>query len=152
MTKSPLFPSFPLIGQPDNAGTDLQLSQRTDLDLLVIYDSELPFLERVLAAAGYNEPASQLHLLRWTPEDGGLDLARIIRRLRVNKVMIFGQDAKAMGLHFIVAPYFPLTVAGVTYLMAAPVKTISDAKAKGDNGPAGALWRGVKAGFLRQKE
>lgn len=149
MTNSPLFPSFPLIGQPDNAGTDLQLSERTDLDLLVIYDAELPFLERVLAAAGYTEPASQLHLLRWTTNDGGLDLARIVRRLQVNKVMVFGQQAKAMGLHFEVAPYFPVTVAGVTYLLAPSVKSIAEAKATGDNGPAGALWRGVKAGFMR---
>jgi len=131
MTKSPLFPSFSLIGQPDN---------------------ELPFLERVLAAAGYQEPASQLHLLRWTADEGGLDLARIVRRLQINKVMIFGQEAKAMGLHFVVAPYFPVEVAGVTYLLAPSVKSIADAKAKGDNGPAGALWRGIKSGFMRDPQ
>ncbi|MEM6771301.1 MAG: hypothetical protein AAF597_12030, partial [Bacteroidota bacterium] len=61
-----IFPDITLIDHPDNAATELQLSQRTDLKLLVIYEGELPFLERVLAAAGYDAPAHQLHLLRWT--------------------------------------------------------------------------------------
>lgn len=146
----PIFPSFPLIGQPDNAGVDLQLSERTDLDLLVVYDTELPFLERVLGAAGYDEPAHQIHLLRWTGQDGGLDLARIVRRLQISKVILFGQDQAALGLHFVVAPYFPVTVGNVTYMICPSVKSIADAKTNGDNGPAGSLWRGVKAGFLRE--
>lgn len=144
-----IFPSFPLIAQPDDAGVDLQLSDRTDLDLLVIYDAELPFLERVLGAAGYDAPAHQLHLLRWTAEDGGLHLAGIIRRRRVKKVLLFGQDPAGLGLHFVVAPYFPVTVAGVAYMLCPSVQTIADAKANGDNGPAGNLWRGVKAAFLK---
>jgi hypothetical protein len=144
-----IFPDITLIEQPDNAATELQLSQRTDLDLLVVYDSELPFLERVLAAAGYNEPAHQLHLLRWTSEDGGLRLASIIRSLQVKQVMMFGQDLQQLGLHFTVAPYFPVSLAGVTYLIAPPVKDIAEAKASGNNGPAGNLWRAIKANFLR---
>lgn len=145
-----MFPSFPLINIPDNDGTDLQLSDRTDLDLLIVYEGELPFLERVLGAAGYKEPAHELHLLRWTATDGGLDLARIVRRLHVNKVIIFGQDVKALGLHFEVAPYFPVAVSGVTYMVCPAVGVIAKAKADGDNGPAGNLWRGVKAAFMRE--
>ena len=144
-----LFPSFPLIGQPGNDGIDLQLSERTDLDLLVVYDAELPFLERILAAAGYDQPTHQLHLLRWTAEDGPLDLARIQRGLQLSKIILFGQDLPALGLHFRVAPYFPVTLAGVTYLTAPPLATIAAAKAKGDNGPAGNLWRAIQAEFLR---
>ena len=144
-----MFPDFSLLNIPDNDGTDLQLSDRTDLDLLVVYEGELPFLERVLGAAGYKEPASQLHLLRWTAAEGGLDLARLVRRLHVDKVILFGQDLKALGLHFEVAPYFPFPVSGVTYMICPPVKTIAEAKAGGDNGPAGQLWRGVKAAFMR---
>lgn len=147
-----IFPDITLIGQPDNAATELQLSQRTDLDLLVIYDAELPFLERVLAAAGYDAPAHQLHLLRWTADDGGLNLASIIRNLQVKQVMIFGQSLKALGLHFTVAPYFPVSVAGITYLIAPSAAAISAAKAKGDNGPAGNLWRAIKGSFLRPQE
>ena len=145
-----IFPDIPLIAQPDNAGVDLQLTDRQDLDLLVVYDAELPFLERVLGAAGYKEPAHELHLLRWTAADGGLQLARIVRRLKVSRVMVFGQDAAALGLHFMVAPYFPVGLGGVTYMLCPSVKSIADAKAAGDNGPAGALWRGVKAGFMKQ--
>lgn len=144
-----IFPSFTLIGQPDIAGTDLQLTERTDLDLLVVYDAELPFLERVLAAAGYDEPAHQLHLLRWTPADGDLDLARIVRKFGVKQVMIFGQPPKSLGLHFVVSPFFPVEVAGVTYLIAPSAKSIADAKAAGNNAAAGNLWRAIKAAFLR---
>lgn len=140
-----IFPNIPLIGQPDNAATEGQLSQRTDLELLVVFDGELPFLERVLKAAGYDEPANQIHLLRWTADDGGLDMARITRQLNIKKVMLFGQDLKALGLHFNVAPYFPVSLAGCSYLVSQSVKVISDAKAAGDNKPAGLLWRSVQA-------
>lgn len=144
-----IFPDITLIEQPDNAATELQLSQRTDLDLLVVYDAELPFLEKVLAAAGYDEPAHQLHLLRWTDDDGGLNLASIVRQLKVKQVMVFGQNLKALGLHFTVALYFPVDIAGATYLIAPSVKSIAEAKASGNNGPAGNLWRAIKVSFLR---
>ncbi len=148
----PLFPDITLIAQPDNAATELQISTRTDLPLLVVYDSELPFLEKVLAAAGYKEPAHQLHLLRWTADDGGLQLAQIVRGLKVSQVMLFGQHLRDLGLHFTVAPYFPVDVAQVTYLVAPSVKHIADAKAAGNNGPAGSLWRAIKARFMRQDQ
>lgn len=147
-----VFPDITLISQPDNAATALQLSERTDLPLLVVYDGELPFLERVLAAAGYDEPAHQLHLLRWTTDDEDLQLAQIVRRLRVKRVMLFGQDLRALGLHFTVAPYFPVDVARVTYLVAPSAQLIAEAKAAGNNGPAGNLWRAIKARFLRQEQ
>lgn len=144
-----LFPDISLIAQPEDDALDLQLSPRTDLDLLVVYDSERPFLERVLAAAGYDAPTHQLHLLRWTADDGGLLLAQAIRRLSIKKVILFGQSLPDCGLHFNVAPYFPVTVAGVVYLVVPSVKSIAEAKAQGDNGPAGALWRAIKQQFLR---
>ena len=146
------FPAVDLIGVPDNATALAQLppAPRAGVDLLVVYDGEYPFLERVLNAAGYDDPAVQTYLLAWSPADGGVDLARLLRRFGVTRVLLFGQQRRALGLHFSVADYFAVTVAGVTYLCCPAVAEIAAAKAAGDNGPAGLLWRAVKEGFLRR--
>ena len=148
----PLFPDIDLIGQPEYGEALRQLSPNAvaGVDLLVVYDGELDFLTRVLNAAGFDEPALQLHLLHWSPAAGGLDLAGLTRHLAIKRVLLFGQDLQELGLHFHVADYFPVQVAGVTYLKTPPVSTIASAKANGDNGPAAALWRGVKANFMRE--
>lgn len=147
-----LFPNIDLIGQPEYAAALRQLAPHAvaGVDLLIIYDTDLDFLSRVLNAAGYDEPALQLHLLQWSPTDGSIDLAGLIRHLKVKRVVLFGQEAKSLGLHFQVADYFPVEVAGCTYLLCPSVAAIADAKAKGNNGPAGALWKAVKASFMRQ--
>jgi hypothetical protein len=146
-----LFPNIDLIGQPDYADALRQLSPNAvaGVDTLVIYDADLAFLSRVLNAAGYDDPALQLHLLHWSEEQGGIDLAGLVRHLKIKKVMLFGQSSKGCGLHFNVADYFPVEVAGCTYLVCPSVETIATAKANGDNGPAGALWRAVKASFMK---
>lgn len=148
------FPSFSLIGQPDYAAALRKLPPEAvaGVDTLIIYDADYDFLARVLGAAGYDDPKLQLHLLEWSPTEGGIDLAGLLRRLAIRRVMLFGQDAAALGLHFQVADYFPVAVAGVTYLRAPSVTLIAEAKARGDNGPAGGLWRGVKAAFMRPTE
>lgn len=147
-----IFPDIDLIGQPDYQDALAKLSPEAvvGVDTLVVYDADYDFLERVLNAAGYDDPSLQLQLLEWSPAAGSLDLAGLLRRLRIKRVLLFGQDAAALGLHFTVAEYFPVAVAGVTYLVAPSVETISAAKASGNNGPAGSLWRGVKAAFMRE--
>jgi len=147
----PIFPDIDLIGQPEYHEALRQLSPNAvaGVDMLVVYDTDLEFLSRVLNAAGFDEPELQLQLLEWSPEKGGLDLTGLIRHLKIKRVLLFGQEQKALGLHFNVADYFAVEVAGVTYLKTPSVGEIAAAKANGDNGPAGALWRGVKAGFMK---
>jgi len=145
-----LYPDLRLINQPDNTSALAALDLDAGHNLLVLYDGELPFLERVLKAAGYDQPAKQLHLVEWTDNKKGLDLAAILRQLGIQRVMLFGQDLVNLGLHFSVAPYFPVTVAGTTYLISESVAAIAAAKAAGNNAPAGALWRGIQTGFLRE--
>lgn len=118
--------------------------------MLVVYDSNFDFLARVLGAAGFDDPKLQLHLLEWSPTNGPLDFVRLIRHLKIKRVLLFGQDMESLGLHFQVANYFPVEVSGVSYMTNPSVAVIAEAKAKGDNGPAGALWRGVKAEFMRE--
>ncbi|TXF90058.1 hypothetical protein FUA23_07400 [Neolewinella aurantiaca] len=146
-----IFPDIELIGQPGYAEAIRQLSPNAvdGVDLLIVYDSDYDFLERVLAAAGYDDPKLQLHLLEWSPAAGPLDLTGLIRHLKIKRVLLFGQDMKSLGLHFQVADYFPVEVGGVNYMRNPSAATISEAKNKGDNGPAGALWRGVKASFMK---
>ncbi|MCP9236590.1 hypothetical protein [Lewinella sp. JB7] len=141
---------FTLVGQPDTEGAVAKLGPARDLDLLVVYYGELArraFLGRILGAAGYTEPGSQLHLLEW-PADRELDLAGLVRRLGVTKVVLFGYDLQRLGLHFSVANYFPLTVGDVTYLIADSLEFIEQTKDDGDNRAAGALWTAIKAHFV----
>lgn len=146
-----LFPNIDLVGQPDYAAPLRQLPPAAvaGVDTLIVYDTDLDFLSRVLNAAGYDDPALQLHLLKWSPEQGGVDLAGLVRHLKIQKVILFGQQTKDLGLHFNVADYFPVEVSGCTYLVCPSVEIIATAKANGNNGPAAALWRAVKAGFMK---
>ncbi|CAH0999494.1 hypothetical protein LEM8419_00794 [Neolewinella maritima] len=142
---------FTLIDQADTAGALEKLGPARDLDVLVLYYGELArraFLGKILGAAGYTDPGTQLHLLEW-PADQDLDLSTLVRSLNVNKVMLFGYTLPRLGLHLEVANYFPLTVAGTTYLIADSLDFIEDAKAGGDNRAAGALWTAVKGAFLK---
>jgi hypothetical protein len=149
----PIFPDIDLIGQPnyDDALRQLSPNAVEGVDMLVIYDSDIEFLNKVLGAAGFDEPKLQLQLLEWTAASGPLDLTGLIRHLNIKRVLLFGQDRKALGLHFEVADYFPVQVAGVTYMKNPSAAEIATAKANGNNGPAGALWRGVKGRFMREE-
>ena len=84
----PLFPDIDLIGQPEYKEALRQLSPNavTGVDMLVIYDTDLDFLTRVLNAAGFDEPKLQLHLLQWSPAEGGVDLTGLIRHLNIKRV------------------------------------------------------------------
>ncbi|WP_420461214.1 hypothetical protein [Neolewinella sp.] len=142
---------FNLIGQPEVGPALEKLGPARGLELLVVYHGELSrraFLSRILAAAGYDAPGEQLHLLEW-PADQDLDLTGLVRALGVTKVMLFGYELAGLGLHFEVANYFPLEVGGVTYLIADSLEYIEEAKAGGDNRAAGALWNGMKERFAR---
>ena len=141
---------FTLIRQPEVVRALDQLGPARDLPLLVLYHGELArraFLQRILGAAGYRDPGNQLHLLEW-PADQPLDLSGLARHLRASKVILFGYDPARLGLHFRVANYFPVTVAGVTYLHADSLEYIEQTKADGDNRPAAALWNAVREAYL----
>ena len=149
-----LFPVVNLIQMPDNAAFPAEeLRAEPEKKLLVIYDGDLPFVVRVLAAAGYDDPKAQLHLIRRQPEDAEqLDLATLAERLDIDKVILFGQQPSDLGLHFIVQPYYPIEVAGRTYMICQAIREIAAAKSAGNNQPAAALWAGMKQGFLRPSE
>lgn len=141
--------SFTLIDQPTYDEALKLLSPARDRKLLVLYHGELArreFLSRILAAAGYDEPGTQLHLLEW-PADGALDLMGLIRGLEASRVVLFGYELPQLGMHFEVANYLPIRVAGVDFLVADSLAYIEDAKNGGDNRPAGALWNAIKDDF-----
>ncbi|NJC26752.1 hypothetical protein [Neolewinella antarctica] len=143
-----------LIQQPDNAALAEYVSEPSpDKKLLVVYDAELPFLERVLAAAGYDDPPRQLHLVRAEKTDEfGIDLSVLAGRLEVDQIMLFGQDLSALGIHFSVVANLPVEIAGRTYLIGESLSHIAGEKEAGNNTPAAALWRGVKGAFLRKTD
>ncbi|WP_116106673.1 hypothetical protein [Lewinella sp. IMCC34191] len=143
---------FRLIGQPEYRQALQQLSPERQLDLLVVYHGELArraFLGRILAAAGYRDPGTQLHLLEW-PASDDLDLTGLIRELKVTKVILFGYTTDRLGLHIDVANYFPVSLAGVTYLLADGLEYIEQTKDAGDNRAAGALWKAIQQDFKNQ--
>lgn len=146
-----VFPSFRLIGQPDWRSLPGDLVSSPQKEMLILYGGNRSFLERIFGAAGYDQPGEQLHLLEWTPEAGGLDLAGIARRLSVKKIILFGQDLPSLGHHFLLTDYFPAEIAGRSYLTAPPLATIKEAKEAGDNRPAAALWKAIQNGFLREQ-
>ena len=148
-----LFPSLQLTQLPDNAAlAEHELSPDPGKSLLVIYESDLPFLSKVLAAAGYKDVDNDLHILRHEADDPSLDLSALLRRLGVDKVMLFGQELSALGLHFHIAHYAPLTIGAATYMVCPGLAEIAAAKQAGNKTPSVNLWRGVQAAFLKKVE
>ncbi|MTB52851.1 hypothetical protein [Lewinella sp. W8] len=144
------FLNFQLIGQPDRDPHTATLIPDPAKDTLIVYRGELPFLQRILAAAGYDNPAEQLHLLSWPDPEQSLDLADLTRHLLVSKVILFGQNLPALGLHFQLTDYFPAEIAGKRFLKAPALTEIKSAKEAGNNVPAGSLWKAIQNGFLRE--
>ena len=146
-----LFPAFDLIRQPDTGpATEVSTASVKESCPLVVYDGEWQFLERVLNAAGYTDPAAELHLLEWTEDNGPLDLSALALKLGTDRILLFGQDLTALGLHFRIARYAPVTIGGRTYLVADSAVRIAAAKSAGDSGPSRLLWNSMKAAFLKE--
>lgn len=141
-----------LIAQPDNSLLAEQVVEpHPEKRLVVIYDSNLPFLERVLGAAGYKNPTDELHLIRHERGDEPFDLASLLGRLQVSEVICFGQELASLGLHFQIAEYATVRIADRLFMICGSVEKISSEKEKGNNQPAAALWKGIKAGFMKEK-
>ena len=144
-----LFPTLRIIRQPDNDEVRRQLSKAGGGgNLLILYDGDLPFLERVLLAAGYPTPREDCYLLQRDPDAASLSLTELLTDLGVSRALLFGQDLPALGLHFRMAKYVPLTIGTTTYMTCDPVAAISAAKDGGDNKPSRALWGGIQAAFV----
>ncbi|OAV42614.1 hypothetical protein [Lewinella sp. 4G2] len=146
-----LFPRIDLITLPTIENTSVgDLQANPEKRVLIVYDEGLDFIQRVLAAAGYDQPGEQIHFLQAAKDDeDGLDLSGLIHRLEVNKICLFGQDLPKLGLHFSVSPYFPLKLAGRTYMTCPSAATIAADKERGDNKSSRALWGGIKQAFAR---
>ena len=146
-----VFPALNIILQPNNTEVGEQLgSESGDKNTLIIYDTDISFLERVLAAAGYTAPADELHLLRREPDSQALDLTTLLRELNVDRVLLFGQELHKLGLHFTIAKYAPLKIGGYTFMVCDPVADIAAAKELGNNTPSRALWNGIKLAYLKR--
>lgn len=149
---------FDLIAQP--ASPDVGYPDAPEApEILVIHDSpeHRPFLDRVLAAAGYDDPDSQVYALHRPPAAGPFHLHDLIAKTGVRKIILFGQDLPDLGLHFDVRGYhrsFPnngyvaATISGVRYLIETSLVTIAEANAAGDKSHARRLWNGLRAGLL----
>ena len=148
-----LFPTLTITAQPDNAFlAEHELVPDPEKKLLVVYESDLPFLQRVLTAAGYKDPNADLHLLRREASDPDLDLATLVRGLGVGQVILFGQELNSLGLHFVIARYAPVEIAGTRYMVCPGVGEVAGAKKRGDKRPSLDLWRGLQAGFLKTSD
>lgn len=145
------FFDFDLIRLPDPADT-------TPLDKsgpLLLYpggeaaEERVAFLENVLRAAGYSDPAREVNFIA-CPSGAALDLATLLLRQskKTERIIIFGIEPRTLGLHFQLAAYHPVRVNDRTYLLADDPLTIRDEKTGGKTQKAAALWRAVKAAFL----
>ena len=143
-----LFPTLRIIRQPHNDEARQQLDRAGGSgNLLVLYDGDLPFLERVLLAAGYSAPREDCYLLQRDTDAAPLSLTDLSTHLGVSRVILFGQKLPDLGLHFQVAKYVLVVVGATTYMICDSVADISAAKDAGDNKPSRALWGGIQAAF-----
>jgi len=142
------FFDFDLIRQP----TPPDLTPQENKQLLVIYqegEERQTFLNNILKAAGYHQPSEQLHLLPLQKQNTEMDLSKAIRLLNLQQVIIFGVQPATLGLHFQLANYVPVQVNHIWYLLADDLAIIQSEKAAGKPQKAGALWKAIKARFMR---
>lgn len=146
------FFDFDIIRQPILANEVASVNS-SEAELLVIYlggEDRKQFLFNVLKAAGYTDPDVEVVLVALEP-DTPFDLSTLLLRQskKTQKIMIFGLQPKVLGLHFNLGKYFPAEVNGYTFLLADDLLTIRDEKAAGSAQKAGALWKSVKAAYLK---
>ncbi|MEL6355464.1 MAG: hypothetical protein AAFQ37_00880 [Bacteroidota bacterium] len=145
------FFDFDLIRQP----TAPALIARDSKKLLIVYQAgseRLTFLTNILKAAGYDQPSQQLHLLALNSNQDEIDLSATIRQLSLEQIIVFGIQPAALGLHFQLAKYVSVKVNHVWFLLADDLAIIQSEKAAGKPQKAGALWKAIKAKFLRSED
>lgn len=103
------------------------------------------FLEKVLQAAGLRLSIDVL-LIRVTQGDI-FSFSRFSHRYPLRQALIFGIEARDMGLHFQLPLYQPVTVGSVTFLRAHGLAEILEERRQGGREKAGQLWKTLQELF-----
>lgn len=142
------FFDFDIVRQP--AVPKLEPAEEKQNLLIIFRDGEgkLEFLKSILKAAGYQHPEKELYLLPFSESDASLDLAGLLRHLKVSRAMVFGLSPEPLGYHLRLAPYVPIEINQRWILLADDLADIFSEKEAGKPQKAGALWQAVKAQFL----
>lgn len=145
---------FDIIAYPDTDAVSEKLTGEGARRILVAFmtteadlEEEKSYLYNVLEAAKLSPIERNVWLLP-LPADAGCRLAELCRQLGVQTVLLFGLAPERIGLRAELPPYTPIRLADCTWLSADRLLTIQQARQKGNNQAAGALWAALKQLFL----
>ncbi|MEM9836398.1 MAG: hypothetical protein AAF828_07845 [Bacteroidota bacterium] len=143
------FFDFELISQPAEPANSCVADPNKSL--LVIHRAgaeRKAFLFNVLKAAGYDAPETQIHQITTELTDLKGDVSTLIRRLGVQRLLIFGLPLASLGLRLQIAPYVPVKINHCWLMVGDDLSIIEREKAAGNTQKAAALWKAIKASFL----
>jgi hypothetical protein len=152
MSSSNHFIDFPIFQTPEYntcSGSRRGENQRNTLILFAAgedTDDLNAFLAKILAAV--NLDLQKDVLLLPLPEDEPLHASSIVRREKIETVIIFGLPFHRLGVHLAASLYQPVTAGSTQWLLAHSLTDIYAERQQGGKQKAGALWRALQSLFL----
>lgn len=104
------------------------------------------FLSKILAAVKLDLQKDVLVLP--LPEDEPLHAISIVRKEKIDTVIVFGLPFNRLGVHLAAPFYQPVTAGSAQWLLAHSLADIYAERQQGGKQKAGALWRSLQSLFL----
>ena len=118
--------------------------------LLVVFQTtpedlptEQPYLEKILEASGFAQPAESCLLLPVYAEEA-IDLIELQLPVTTRQVLFLGVAPQRCGFALRVPPYQAVSLSNRLYLFGDSVATIHAERRAGGKAKSGALWRALK--------
>ena len=106
------------------------------------------FLDKVLAAVKLTIEHDTCYI-NITPAKR-LSFPAIVNAHDIKYVLLFGYPPQNLGLNFTLPLYTPVRLNNIIFLAADPIEQIYEERQKGGKQMAGALWKNLKAIFLKK--
>ena len=152
MPTSNHFLDFPIFQIPEYDAFSESCRGENQRKTLILFSSrddteELnTFLAKILAAVKLD--LQKDILLLPLPEDQQVHLGSIVRKRKIQTVIVFGIPFNRLGIHLASAHYQPVPAGATQWLLAHSLTDIYTERQQGGKQKAGALWRALQSLFL----
>lgn len=146
------FIDFPIFQTPEYNTCSESCRGENQRNTLILFaagedtDELNAFLAKILAAVKLDLQKDVLLLP--LPEDEPLHASSIVRKEKIETVIIFGLPGERLGIHLAIPLYQPVAAGSAQWLLAHSLTDIYAERQQGGKQKAGALWRALQSLFL----
>ena len=106
---------------------------------------DIPYAARIIGAVKLSLE-EDMYLLPWR-EKTDYSLSGLLRQLQVDRVLVFGVEPAALGLHFQAPRFLPVRVDGRTFLFSCSLTQLRNNREAGNRENAVKLWNALRQMF-----